>query len=61
MPVDPTAKMAVLRRGLVGARPSIMRSTRALGLGKRYSKNEDASATQQASQAGLASSMAPIF
>ena len=29
--------------------------------GKRYSKNEDASATQQASQAGLASSMAPIF
>jgi hypothetical protein len=38
MPVDPTAKMAVLRRGLAGARPSIMRSTRALGLGQTLFK-----------------------
>jgi len=37
MPVDP-AKMAVLRRRLAAARPSIMRSTRALGLGETLFK-----------------------
>ena len=38
MPVGPIAKMAVLRRGLAGGRPSITRSTPALGLGRTLFK-----------------------
>jgi hypothetical protein len=50
MPVGPIAKIAVLRRGLAGARPSITRSTRALGLGRTLFKEGGGSATQQASE-----------